>query len=203
MNELEPREPANPVSVPSPDVRRTSDRARPPLPVTVRTDAIKAGLHTKTCLQCGLNPVQQPVARTFQYVPPWVYFGLLLNVLILMIMYFAGRVVVKGSISLCEDCDRADRRGRTIRGVSLLGLILFPMIGAVLGFPFDGEGMAFGAASGLVAGIAGLVAATRSTRFDVITARLIDKKAGVTTLLASPEFARVLEAEAPDARGPR
>lgn len=199
MSQPENLEPASPVSVPAPSLRHVDDAPRVPVPVLVRTEALKAGLRTHTCLQCGLNPVSQPVARSFQYVPPWVYIGLLLNVLILMILYFAGRVVVKGSLSLCPDCDRADRRGRTLRGVSLLGLLLFPLVGLLLGAPFDGGAMAFGAAAGLVAAIAGMVAAARSTRGDVITARLIDKKAGVTTLVASPELERVLSAEAPEA----
>lgn len=193
-------EPAHPVSVPAPDVRRADPTVRLPVETAVHTEALKAGLHTRTCLQCGLNPAGPPVPRTFQYVPPWVYLGLLLNVIILMIMYLAGRVVVKGSLSLCPDCDRADRRGRTVRSISVLGLILFPILGAIAGIPFDGGGIAFGAASGLVAGVAGMVAATRATRADVISARLIDKKAGVTRLMASPELARVLEQEAPGAR---
>lgn len=191
----------SPVGVPTPTLRAAEQRVRLPLPVTVRISSVQSGLRTRTCLQCGLNPVTAPVHRKFTYVPPWVFIGLLLNVVILMILYFAGRRIVDGSLSLCPDCDGADRRGRAWRSWSVLGLILFPIVGLALGAPISEGAMAFGAASGLIAGIAGMVAAARKTRADVIAVRNIDKKAGTIELVASPDFGEVLAREAPQARG--
>lgn len=168
--------------------------------VVLRASSVTAGLHTKTCPHCGVNPAGPPVKRTFQYVPPWVYIGLVLNIVVLAILYAAGRRVIKGTVTLCPDCDVADRRGRTIRGVSLVGIVGFPALLAGLGALVAGEdGAIVGALAGIVAFIAGIVAAHRSTRFDVIGCKLIDKKADSITLTSSPAFRRVLRAEAPQA----
>ena len=190
-----------PVAIPTPSLRSAEQRVRVPQPIRLKIVAVQGGLRTHTCLQCGVNPVSEPVPRKFMYVPPWVYVGLALNVVILMILYFAGRQVVQGSLSLCPDCDRADKRGRFWRGLSVLGLILFPIAGALLGVPISEGAVAFGAASGLTAGIAGMVAATRKTRADVIVCRKIDKKGGTLELMAAPEFGDVIDNEAPQARG--
>lgn len=202
-----PREPwdgheqqLEPVAIPTPSLRSADQRVRTPQPIRLKIAAVQGGVHTPTCLQCGLNPVTTPVPRKFQYVPPWVYIGLALNVVILMILYFAGRQIVRGSLSLCPDCDRADKRGRFWRGLSVLGLIVFPIAGLLLGVPLSDAAMGFGAASGLVAGIAGMVAATRKTRGDVIVVKKIDKKAGTLELTAAPEFGDVIDREAPQAR---
>mgnify|MGYP001611834096 FL=1 len=168
--------------------------------VTLRISAVKDGLRTHTCLQCGLNPVTTPVPRKFMYVPPWVYIGLALNVVILLILYFAGRQIVEGSLSLCPDCDRADKRGRMWRGLSLGGLIVFPLLGLLIGAPFSDGAMGFGAAAGLIAGIAGIATAISKTKADVMVVRKIDKKAGTLELTAAPEFGDVIAREAPHAR---
>lgn len=199
MSEHDVRQPVSPVSIPSADVGLAEPRARTTVPVTLKTAALEAGLHTHTCVQCGLNPAGPPVKRRYQYVPSWVYLGLMMNIVVLLILYYAGRRVVDGKLGLCADCDRADKRGRTLRGVSLVGLLAFPVVGALVGALVSSDGLLFGAAAGVVAGVAGIVAAHRSTRFDVISARLIDKKAGTTILVASPELAGVLAREAPDA----
>jgi hypothetical protein len=146
-----------------------------------------------------VNPTTGLVKRTFQFVPPWVYVGLLLNVLVLALLYFMGRRIVKAELSLCADCDAADRRGRTTRRLSVLGLIGFPM---VLGFGLEAvciDGGLFGLAAGVVSGIVGMVAAHRATRADVIRCVAVDKTLGTTTLKASDTFSRVLLAERCDA----
>ena len=94
--------------------------------VVINTSALEAGIHTKTP-QCGMNPTTTVAPRTFQYVPPWVYVGLLANVVLLAILDYAGRRVVKGQLHLCDDCD-ADRRARTLQSVSVGGLIGFPLV---------------------------------------------------------------------------
>ncbi|MBI1946249.1 MAG: hypothetical protein HYS27_11160 [Deltaproteobacteria bacterium] len=190
----------NPVAIPTPSLRSADQHERVPQPVRLKIAAVQGGLRTHTCLQCGLNPVSAPVPRKFLYVPPWVYIGLALNVVILLILYFAGRQVVQGSLSLCPDCDRADKRGRFWRALSVLGLIVFPIAGLLLGVPVSDAAMGFGAASGLVAGIAGMVAAARKTRADVVVCKKIDKKAGTLELMAAPEFGDVINREAPEAR---
>ena len=47
--------------------------------------------------------------------------------------------------------------------------------------------------------VAGIVAAHRRTRFDVILCRFIDKKKGRVTIRTAGQFRRVLAKEAPDA----
>ena len=173
----------------------------PPKPelVFLHSDALR-DLHTATCPQCGINPAGPPVTRTFQYVPPWVYLGLLANVLVLAIMYFAGRRRVHATLRLCPDCAAADKRGRRLRAISVGGLVAFPAIGALLGSLAGDAGFILGGASaGLVAAIAAIVAAVTKTKHEVIEAKNIDKKAGTITLLAAPTWQRVIEAEAHDA----
>lgn len=192
--------PASSSSIPHLDLRPPREERRV-VDVLLRPSSLEAGLHTQTCPHCGVNPAGPPVKRTFQYVPPWVYIGLLLNILVLIIMYMAGRRVVKGELTLCADCDAADTRGRRIRSGSLFGIFGFPLLFALLGGVTVGEdGAIIGGLVGIVAFIAGLVAAHRQTRFDVIAAKIIDKKKDTMTLSASPAFARVLAEEAPSAR---
>lgn len=168
--------------------------------VKIKPSALMAGLHTKTCPQCGLNPAGPLVKRSFQYVPPWVYVGLLLNIVVLLILYYAGRTVVKGELTLCPDCDAADTRGRRFRSLSVVGLVGFPIVFATLGGLVAGSDAALaGGFAGLVAAFAGMFAAHRRTRYDVIGCKFADKKKDTMTLQASPAFQRVLAEEASEA----
>ncbi len=147
-----------------------------------------------------MNPTTGLVKRTWQYVPRWVYIGLLFNIIILLIMYMAGRRVVKGELTLCADCDAADKRARTLQSVSAVGLFAFPAIlGIPLGMLIGPEAGIFGACAGLVSGIVGMVVAHKRTKPDAIRCTLIDKKAGILTLSASETFRQVLASEAPEA----
>jgi len=170
--------------------------------VVLSTTALQQGIRTHTCPQCGLNPTTTMVKRTFQYVPPWVYIGLLMNVIVLLLLYVVGRRVVKGEVALCADCNDADRRARTLQSVSVVGLVAIPLL-----FSF-GAGLFLGAEAGLLAGavgvvsgIVGMIAAHRTTRFDALRCVMVDKQANTTTLKASDTFSRVLLGEAPDALG--
>lgn len=193
--------PSVPAAMPQLDLRHR-DGPRVLKDVVVSTSALQGGVHTRTCPQCGLNPTTTMARRTWQYVPPWVYVGLVLNVLILAMLYYAARVVVKGAVSLCDDCAAADRRGRTIQSMSVIGLVAFPvLLGVGLGAIVGAEAGIFGAAAGVVSGIAGMIAAHRMTRFDVIRCTMVDKKKGTLTLKASDTFGQVLAAEAPRALG--
>ena len=190
--------PASPSAMPRLDLRRPPQRSV--VDIVVRPSAVASTLRTHTCPQCGLNPAGPPVKRTFNWVPSWVYLGLLINIVVLLILYGVGRKVVKGELTLCADCDAADRRGRTIRSVSVAGLVLGPALFGTLGaMAAGGDGAMIGALIGLVAGIAGIVASHRQTRLDVIGVKHLDPKKDTMTLTASPSFATVLLAEAPDA----
>lgn len=179
-------------------MRATDEPPAKPELVFLHIDALR-DLKTKTCVQCGINPAGPPASRTLQYIPPWVYLGLLANVVILAILYFVGRRRVDAVFRLCPDCARADRRGRTLRGVSVVSIVLFPLIGGVVGSLFDGAVALGGASAGLVAAIAAIVAAHTKTKHEVIDTKNIDKKAGTVTLMAAPTWHRVLDGEARDA----
>lgn len=196
MDDTRSLEPSLPAALPHLDLRGHAEGPRPLQSVVLRTSALEAGMRTHICPQCGVNPTTGLVKRTFQFVPPWVYVGLLLNVLVLMLLYFVGRRVVKAELSLCADCDAADRRGRTTQSLSVVGLIGFPLaLGFGLGATVGVDAGLFGAAAGVVSGIVGMVAAHRATRADVIRCVAVDKTLGTTTLKASDTFARVLLAE--------
>ncbi|MDP2341661.1 MAG: hypothetical protein Q8O67_11945 [Deltaproteobacteria bacterium] len=196
------RSPASPSALPHLELQRGPEQ-RSLVELLVRPSAFEQKLRTQTCPQCGLNPAGPLVKRSFQWVPGWVYIGLLLNIAILLIMYMAGRRVVKAEISLCADCDAADRHGRSLRSVSVAGVVLGPALFAFAGGITVGTELAIaGACAGLVAGIVGIIAAHRRTRFDVIGVKHIDRKVDTMTLRVSPSFARVLAAEAPDALRP-
>src|SRR5688572_22003121 len=92
-------------------LRAVDERLPPPELVFLHSDALR-DLKTQTCVQCGINPAGPPSTRTLQYVPPWVYLGLLANLIVLAILYFAGRRRVPAVFRLCPDCARADVRGR-------------------------------------------------------------------------------------------
>lgn len=193
-------EPALPAAMPRLDLRATGDRPRVLADVVVSTTALQDGIRTHTCPQCGLNPTTTLAKRTFQYVPPWVYIGLVMNLLVLLVLYFVGRRVVKGEVALCADCDAADRRARTLQSVSVGGLIGFPaLFGVGLGAALGVEAGLLGAAVGIVSGVVGMIAAHRLTRFDALRCVMVDKTTNTTTLKASDTFARVLASEAPDA----
>lgn len=191
-------EPVKPVATPHLDLRR--DDERPVfVDIDLKYDHVEAGIRTHTCPQCGLNP-GGAVVKKWQYIPPWVYVGLLINILVLLILYSTGKRTVKAELNLCQDCDQADNAAQRLRGLSLGGLFLGPLAAGIVGGVSLGEdGAIVGALTGLVAGIAGIVAAHRRTRFDVIVCRLIDKKKGKVTIRTAGQFRRVLAHEAPDA----
>ncbi len=195
--------PVLPAALPRLDLESRGEGPRQVKPVVVTTSSLQAGLRTHTCPQCGINPTTGLVKRTWQYVPPWVFIGLAFNIIILLIMYMAGRRVVKGELSLCADCDAADKRARTVQGLSAVGLVAFPaLLGIPLGAILGAEAGIFGACAGLVSGIVGMVVAHKRTKPDAIRCTMIDKKSGAVTLTASESFQRVLAAEAPDALFP-
>ena len=157
-------EPALPAALPALDLTKPHEK-RGVAKVDLSTAALQAGVQTKTCPQCGLNPATTMAKRRFMYVPPWVYAGLAINIIILAVLYIAGRRIVDGHLSLCADCDAADRRARTLQSLSVGGLVLFPMLMAgVAGFVLGIEAGLMGAAAGFVAGLAGIVAAHRHTK---------------------------------------
>ena len=170
-----------------------------PALVVLHSDALR-DLQTQTCLQCGINQAGPPQMRTLQHVPPWVYLGLLGHFGLLAILYFAGRRRLDAVFRLCPDCAAADTRGRRLRSWSLAGLLVFPILGAVIGAALDSIPLCLGGAStGFVAGIAAIIASARKTRHAIIFTKHIDKRAGTVTLLASPSWQRVLDAEAREA----
>ncbi len=193
--------PSVPVGIGRPDVDRSllGPQQNAPLPVSIvlHGPSLVAGLRTHTCPQCGLNPAGPPVARTFQYIPPWVYIGLLFRGFGLLILYLIGRRRVKATLSLCSDCDRADKRARNIRGLSMFGVFVLPALGASVLW-LDTVVGAVAAGAGFVAGIVATVVAHARTRSDVIACKKIEGKPQKVTLTASPSFGRVLAAEAPD-----
>lgn len=191
--------PSLPAALPRLDLRHP-DRQRRLADVTLSSTMLQQGLRTHTCPQCGINPTTTLAKRTWQYVPPWVYIGLLVNIIVVLMMYFASRRVVKGELGLCADCEAADRRGRTIQSVSVAGLVAFPaLFGFSVGAVVGADAGLFAAAVGLVSGVVGMIAAHRTTRFDVIRCVMVDKKQSTLTLKASDAFARVLRAESPGA----
>jgi hypothetical protein len=194
--------PDQPVGIGRPDVDRSllgpKQNAPPPVPVVLDGPSLAAGLHTLTCPQCGLNPAGPPVARTFQYIPPWVYVGLVFRGFGLLILYLIGRRRVKATLTLCGDCDRADKRARRIRGLSMFGVVLLPALASTALF-LDTVvgGIAVGAAA--VAGAIATVVAHTRTRSDVIACKKIEGKPQRVTLTAAPSFRRIVAAEAPAA----
>lgn len=194
--------PGAPIAIPSPDLSATPlaerDDQRPVPLLFDKALLSSAGVSTATCPQCGLNPAGAPVKRTLEYVPPWVYVGLLLHVFVLFILYLVGRRVVRTSFTLCRDCDRADRRGRNIRSLSVLGAVFAPFVGLFVGLGF-GQGAAPGLVLmgiALVAGVVGAVVAHRKTRGDVIDCQHIDKL--YVMLKVRPGFREVLAREQPE-----
>lgn len=198
MDESEPP-PSTSTAPVSLDLRHHEQR-RGTATVSLRASALKAGVYTHVCPQCGVNPPGRPVRRTFQYVPPWVYLGLFMNIVVFGIAYYMRRRRAAGVLALCADCAAADRGGRRLRRFSVLGLGLFPVVLALAAsfLPVDGAVMG-GALSGLVAGVVGMIAARVHTRFDVIKCRLIDRKKDLIQLTASKGFAAVVARDAPGA----
>lgn len=205
MERLDPSEqydsvPTVPVGFSRPDVSKSPlAGAGQDKPVTfqLRKDGLTYGVSTRTCPQCGLNPAGTPKKRVFQYVPSWVYLGLLANVLVLLVLYMVGRKRVETRVSLCGDCDGADRRGRTLRGLSVVGAVFAPLVALFVGIGLDSPGvMGWGSGIGLVAGIVGAIAVHRRTRGDVVLCKLIDQHR--VELRASPSWRRVLAEEQPD-----
>jgi hypothetical protein len=192
-------EPLQPVATPQPDltISRPTGGEEKPVTFTVGKDRLAMGVHTHTCPQCGMNPAGAPKARKFQFIPPWVYLGFLANVIVFLILYLIGRKQVDTQLSLCDDCDAADKRGRRVRTLSVVGAIFAPLGALLGGLALDLE-VAAVVASGvaLVGGIVGSVIAHRKTRGDVILVKKIDKTE--VQLLASPRFPQVLAREAPD-----
>lgn len=152
------------------------------------------GLRTHTCPQCGVNPAGPAKSRTLVYVPSWVYIGLFVNFFLLLILYLAGRKSIDVDVTLCPDCRRSETRARWIRGVSVLGLLAFPLLGAYLGGALGDTFM--GAASGVVASLVGMLAAHVHTRHDLLTVKKIDRDS--VTLLGTGHLDAVVEREAPD-----
>ena len=169
-------------------------------PVALRASALEAGLHTATCPQCGINPAGPPVERTFQHVPGWVYIGLLANVVVMMILYLVGRVRVTGTLTLCADCDAADRRGRRLRSLSVVGLVGLPLLfGFIGGIAAGVEAALVGAGAGVVGGAIGAIVAHRRPATETIGVKFANRKQNVLELTANATFRDVIEREAPDA----
>lgn len=145
------------------------------------------------CPMCGINPPGTPKKRVLQYVPPWVYFGFLMNFLVVLLLYFIARRRVDSQIPLCEDCSAAHHRGIRLRTLSVFSLFVLPVLVGAMGFGIGGDaGGAYGAASGLIASIVSMIVAHRRTATDIIQTRMIDAgKDGRVTLLASPSFGEV------------
>jgi hypothetical protein len=199
MDETEPPLPSTSTAPVSLDLRQHEQR-RGTTKVALRASVLKAGLYTHVCPQCGINPPGQPVRRTFQYVPPWVFLGLFIHLVVLGLAYFFARRRMAGVLALCADCAAADRGGRRLRKFSLLGLGLFPVVlGLAASFLPMKDAAIAGGLSGLVAGVVGIVAARVHTRFDVIRCRFLDRKKDLILLTASKGFAAVVARDAPGA----
>lgn len=195
-----PGMPAIPVGFSGPDVSRSRLAGKgddKPMSFLLRKDGLTYGVNTKTCPQCGLNPGGLPKKRVFLYVPPWVYLGFLANIIVVLVLYSVGRKRVETRVTLCDDCARADRRGRTLRGFSVVGVIAGILAPLFVGLAVDSPEVAiFGMGVGLVAGIVGAVVTHRRTQGDVILCLHID--AQQVKLKASPAWRRVLAEEQPD-----
>lgn len=159
-----------------------------------REEVERLGLVTTTCPMCGLNPAGPTVKRKFEFVPPWVYLGLMANIVVLVVLYLVGRKRIDVDLALCEECASADKRAGRLRGFSFAGLILGPLLGALAGSPGGGQAVAIGAGAGVVAGIVGMVAAHLHTRHDVLACKRIDKHAIV--LQGTAHVPEILEREA-------
>ena len=177
-------------------VRPIEEAPSRPVDLTLKSDSARA-LVLRTCPQCGLNPAGAPVARTFQWVPPWVFAGLLLNIIVLLILYYVGRQRLMVQLPLCADCAAADKRGRTIVGFAIASVFALPALFALIGSVVDNPGI--GAGIGFVAGLVAAGTAVFRTRPQVIECRKIDKKAGTITLRAAPSWRGVVEREQPEA----
>jgi hypothetical protein len=173
------------------------ERVEKPVDVDVSRQALLAGLHTETCPQCGVNPAGEAKARTLQWVSPWVYAGLFVNVIVLAVLYYTLRQRVTTSLPLCPDCEAADKRGRRAMAASYWGVLLAPLAFAIAATPFDQAGWA--SLAGFVAGLVGAVYTTVKMRPNVISCRRIDKDNDLVRLRASPSWRGVLEREKPRA----
>ena len=193
------QQPSSSSGLPHLELSASSER-RELVHVALRPSALTFGLHTSTCPQCGLNPAGPAVKMTFEWVPRWVSIGFFVNLVVLWILYMAGRKVVRAEIPLCVECASADRRGRFLRRLSYIGPVIGPIAFGLLGAMTLGLDAAIGGfCVGLVAGIAGTVASHRGTRFDIIGVKHIDLKHDTMLLSASPSFQHVVAVEAPDA----
>ena len=120
-------------------------------------------------------------------------FALVFNIIILLLLYFVGRKVVKSSVTLCRDCDLADRKGRNYRAYAVLGLVVSLVAATVVGvLSLDASPLpiAILPVLALIAGIAGVVMVTRRTANAVILCKKIDKIS--VTLLVSHHWKEVL-----------
>ena len=169
---------------------------------------VALGIRTHTCPQCGLNPVNKDHKQKFQFVPPWVYIGLMLNLIVLLIMYYAGRKVIDTSIALCDPCAAQMKRARLMRGLSIFGAVFAPMILAGVGGAIQGAEAALALGGiGLVAGVVGSVVAHKRTTNDVLlvkeikeTKTMIDgkqTKKRTLRLRSNVQFQKTLRKEAP------
>ncbi len=179
--------------------RRPLERLGPPRPVDVLLDkdALAAGLHLDTCPQCGANPAGTTPPRTLQWVSPFIWFAFLISLIVVVILHYTLRVRVTTALPLCADCAAADRRGRRLAALGLLGVVLGPVVLGAAGTVVGAGGV--GAAVGLVAGLVGAVTAQVKLAPQMIVCRRIDAQEKTVTLRASPTWRSVLEREQPEA----
>ena len=181
--------PAKPAGLPHLDLEiRREGRRR--VKWSFRRATLTSAIVPARCPQCGVNPPGVPVVRTLQYVPQWVYLGFLLNIGVVALMYFLGRRRVKATLAMCDDCVRADKRGRSLRTLSAAGLVGFPGGLAAIGHLIAGEaGIGFGVAAGLLSAVLAMVVTFQKTAADILQCVFIDAGPdGDVHLLASPSF---------------
>jgi hypothetical protein len=190
--------PALPVALPRPSLSVGEDVGVED--VVLRAEWLGAEKHLRTCPLCGVNPATPRPRRMFVHVPPWIYGTAAFNTLIVVLLYFAVRRRVDGSLPLCDDCARDDRNAQVVRRLSVLGVVVFPTAFALVGAAVAGlTGALYGAAMGTVSGFVGMIAARRRTRTSIVDCRHIDPALGTVTLRTSRQLRHSLRREAPEA----
>jgi len=200
-----------PTTVPRVGLEKSSLNAPVEKPVTMilNGEEVARGIKTNTCPQCGLNPVNKVHNHKFQFIPPWIYLGLLANVLAFLVLYHFGRREIKSEIGLCDACKAQMTRAQFLRIVSTISAIIGPaLIGGLAGSAFGIDvGLLVGGAA-FVAGVVGSVVTFKRTKNHLLTVKKIEKYklkgAGgrnivyrVLKLEANPQFRATLLKEAP------
>ena len=203
--------PYTPTTVPTQGLEKSTLTmpVQKPVKILLDGDLVAQGIHTQTCPQCGLNPVDKLHKQKFQFIPQWVYLGLLANILVMLVLYYVGRKVIDTQLGLCDACAAQMKRARTFRALSIAGAIFGPMLlgGAAAAIIGSTAGLVVGATA-LVAGIVGSVVTHKRTVNDMLLVQKIEvhkfkgpggqiTKTQTLELKANTQFRATLQKEAP------